>query len=109
MNLDGGGSTTMVKKTKAMDKAEIINKPSGGTPRAVVSGVGVFSSDNPGAVARIELDLDTDKAFPGVPVAYSVKAYDASNNPVRVDANAVSASATNGASCQRTRFLQHTP
>ena len=102
MNLDGGGSTTMVKKTKAMDKAEIINKPSGGTPRAVVSGVGVFSSDNPGAVARIELDLDTDKA---VPVAYSVKAYDASNNPVRVDANAVSASATNGASCMNGSFI----
>lgn len=105
MNLDGGGSTTMVKKTKAMDKAEIINKPSGGTPRAVVSGVGVFSSDNPGAVARIELDLDTDKAFPGVPVAYSVKAYDASNNPVRVDVNAVSASATNGASCANGSFI----
>lgn len=105
MNLDGGGSTTMVKKTKAMDKAEIINKPSGGTPRAVVSGVGVFSSDNPGAVARIELNLDTDKAFPGVPVAYSVKAYDASNNPVRVDANAVSASATNGASCANGSFI----
>lgn len=105
MNLDGGGSTTMVKKTKAMDKAEIINKPSGGTPRAVVSGVGVFSSDNPGAVARIELDLDTDKAFPGVPVAYSVKAYDASNNPVRVQANAVSASATNGASCMNGSFI----
>ncbi len=105
MNLDGGGSTTMVKKTRAMDKAEIINKPSGGTPRAVVSGVGVFSSDNPGAVARIELDLDTDKAFPGVPVAYSVKAYDASNNPVRVDANAVSASATNGASCANGSFI----
>lgn len=105
MNLDGGGSTTMVKKTKAMDKAEIINKPSGGTPRAVVSGVGVFSSDNPGAVQRIELDLDTDKAFPGVPVAYSVKAYDASNNPVRVDANAVSASATNGASCANGSFI----
>lgn len=105
MNLDGGGSTTMVKKTKAMDKAEIINKPSGGTPRAVVSGVGVFSSDNPGAVARIELELDTDKAFPGVPVAYSVKAYDASNNPVRVDANAVSASATNGASCMNGSFI----
>lgn len=105
MNLDGGGSTTMVKKTKAMDKAEIINKPSGGTPRAVVSGVGVFSNDNPGAVARIELDLDTDKAFPGVPVAYSVKAYDASNNPVRVDANAVSASATNGASCMNGSFI----
>ena len=105
MNLDGGGSTTMVKKTKAMDKAEIINKPSGGTPRAVVSGVGVFSSDNPGAVARIELDLDTDKAFPGVPVAYSIKAYDASNNPVRVDANAVSASATNGASCMNGSFI----
>lgn len=105
MNLDGGGSTTMVKKTKAMDKAEIINKPSGGTQRAVVSGVGVFSSDNPGAVARIELELDTDKAFPGVPVAYSVKAYDASNNPVRVDLNAVSASATNGASCANGSFI----
>lgn len=105
MNLDGGGSTTMVKKTKAMDKAEIINKPSGGTPRAVVSGVGIFSSDNPGSVQRIELELDTDKAFPGVPVAYSVKAYDASNNPVRVDANAVSASATNGASCMNGSFI----
>lgn len=99
LNLDGGGSTTMVKKTKAMDEAEVINKPSGGTLRSVVSGVGVFSNDNPGAVSRIELSLNNDKAFPGIPVGYSIKAYDARNNPVRVDANAILASATNGATC----------
>ena len=95
LNLDGGGSTTMVKNTKAMDAPEIINKPSGGTPRPVVSGVGVFSKDNAGPVQRIEIELDSDKAFPGVPVSYSIKAYDARNNPVKVDTNGIMASATN--------------
>lgn len=99
INLDGGGSTTLVKKTKAMDKAEVVNKPSGGSLRSVVSGVGVFSSENPGQTARIELELNQSTAFPGMPIGFNIKAYDARNNPVKVDASRVNATATNGVTC----------
>lgn len=99
INLDGGGSTTLVKKTKAMDTAQIANNPSGGSLRSVVSGVGVFSNDNAGQTARLELEFDEVKAFPGMPINFKIKAYDERNNPIKIDPSRVSASASNGVTC----------
>lgn len=99
INLDGGGSTTLVKKTKAMDRAEVVNKPSGGSLRSLVSGVGIFSNETAGQTARIELELDQNVAFPGIPIGFKIKAYDARNNPVRIDPARVIASATNAVTC----------
>lgn len=105
INLDGGGSTTLVKKTKAMDKAEVVNHPSGGSLRSVVSAVGIFSSDVASQAQRLELKLAEEKAFPGMPIKYEVKAYDARNNPVRIDPSSLSLSSTSGVTFNGTEAI----
>ena len=44
INLDGGGSTTMVAKRLGSTEIEEINTPSEGTERRVTNGVGIFNS-----------------------------------------------------------------
>ncbi|AYY12380.1 phosphodiester glycosidase family protein [Actinobacteria bacterium YIM 96077] len=43
VNLDGGGSTTMVARERHADSVSVVNSPSGGQERPVPNGVGVFS------------------------------------------------------------------
>lgn len=43
INLDGGGSSTMVMREPGAPHTTVVNDPSDGEPRAVANGVGVFS------------------------------------------------------------------
>ena len=43
LNLDGGGSTTLVMRNPATGAGEVINSPSGGAARAVASSLAVFA------------------------------------------------------------------
>lgn len=43
INLDGGGSSTLVTRTLAEPKVRVRNNPSGGAERPVPNGIGVFS------------------------------------------------------------------
>ncbi|MDN3295235.1 phosphodiester glycosidase family protein [Streptomyces ficellus] len=42
VNLDGGGSSTLVARKEGAAKASVLNHPAGGTQRAVPNGIGVF-------------------------------------------------------------------
>ncbi|MGW1074162.1 phosphodiester glycosidase family protein [Streptomyces sp. NPDC002537] len=42
MNLDGGGSSTLVTRDSGQGRATVRNHPSGGAERAVANGIGVF-------------------------------------------------------------------
>ncbi len=42
VNLDGGGSSTLVARKAGAAKVSVLNHPSGGTQRAVPNGIGVF-------------------------------------------------------------------
>jgi len=44
MNLDGGGSSTLVYRKPGEQQVTIVNSPSDATPRMVPNGIGVFSS-----------------------------------------------------------------
>jgi exopolysaccharide biosynthesis protein len=46
LNVDGGGSTTMVRMDKN-GKVEILNRPSAGTARFDASALGVFANPLP--------------------------------------------------------------
>ena len=43
VNLDGGGSTTLVSRALAEKTVTVNNHPSGGAERPVPNGIGVFS------------------------------------------------------------------
>ncbi len=80
VNLDGGGSTTMALKPSGESKATVVNKPSEGTQRLVVNGVGVFSSAPYGKPAYINVTADKDSLFTGESAKLNVKIYDRNHN-----------------------------
>ena len=43
INMDGGGSTTMTRWNPAKEKAEVLNRPSGGKPRSVGGNLAAYS------------------------------------------------------------------
>jgi hypothetical protein len=85
VNLDGGGSTTMVVKPNGEGKSVVVNKPSEGTQRLVVNGVGVFSSAPMGMVDRIEIVSQKPSVFVGESAALTVKVYDQYHNLLVTD------------------------
>lgn len=90
MHLDGGGSTTFVSREEGESNVEIKNNPSGGSPRRVTNGIGVFSTSAPGQVAKVIISSQYDRTFIGTPISYTVKAVDENNNPVSISQEQIS-------------------
>ncbi|WP_329239823.1 phosphodiester glycosidase family protein [Actinoallomurus sp. NBC_01490] len=53
MDLDGGGSSTLVLRTPGEPAVSVRNAPSAGAERAVANGVGVFVRGEPGRARRV--------------------------------------------------------
>lgn len=85
LNLDGGGSTTMAIKPIDEKKATVVNKPSEGTERLVVNGVGVFSNAPVGELSYIKVSTDDSNMFLNTSRNFTVKGYDEYHNPVALD------------------------
>ena len=85
INLDGGGSTTMVVKPLGESKATVVNKPSDGAERSVINGVGVFSNAPKGSLSSIKVTTDDTNMFVGTSRNLTVKGYDEYFNPVELD------------------------
>ncbi len=79
MNLDGGGSTTMVVRDL------IANDPSGGFERSIANALFVVSSAPEGALEHVLLTPSQPKLFTGQSTAFSVLGTDAHFNPVDLD------------------------
>lgn len=89
LNLDGGGSTVMAIKPIDEKKATIVNKPSEGTERLVVNGVGVFSNAPLGELSYIKVSTDDTSMFVNTRRRFTVKGYDQYHNPVTLDESKV--------------------
>lgn len=84
VNLDGGGSTTMaVKDDKG--KSKVVNKPSGGSERKVVNGVGVYTNAKKGELSYIEVNFAEPEMFKNTSRVFSVNGFDAYKNPVKLN------------------------
>ncbi|SMG45868.1 stalk domain-containing protein [Paenibacillus aquistagni] len=82
VNLDGGGSTTMVHRPLAETSNVLsFNTEYGTTQRQVVNGLGVYTTAPQGAVKGMVLSGST-KLYIGQQATYSTKAYDEYYNPV---------------------------
>ncbi len=82
VNLDGGGSTTMVHRPLAEQGTTLThNTEYGQTQRNVVNGIGVYTTAPQGEVKGMVLS-GSKKLFIGQQASYSVKAYDQYYNPV---------------------------
>lgn len=83
MNLDGGGSTTMVSRPLAETKAELTFSTSNGAAgqRAVVNGLGVFSTAPQGTLKGLKVSGNT-RLMIGESASYTLKGYDNYYNPI---------------------------
>ncbi|GAA1561419.1 phosphodiester glycosidase family protein [Kribbella hippodromi] len=90
VNLDGGGSTTMVARALGADGATVRNNPSDGQERNDPNGVGVFVSPGDGKVHELLLSGDAAadrglRVFPGMHRTVTAKAVDNHLTPVAID------------------------
>ncbi|HLO02398.1 MAG TPA: phosphodiester glycosidase family protein [Symbiobacteriaceae bacterium] len=66
LNLDGGGSTDLVARPAGSATPSVVNTPSDGSERKIANGVGVWVNPGSGQVKQIQVDLATDRIFPGL-------------------------------------------
>ncbi|MEH7226084.1 phosphodiester glycosidase family protein [Bacillus sp. JJ1566] len=89
LNLDGGGSTTMVARTPGTEKVKVVNQPSDGTERSVPNGIGIFAKAGSGELKSfaVETAFDSDKSkrvFPGLTRTFIGLGHDENYSPVSV-------------------------
>ncbi|WP_051325134.1 phosphodiester glycosidase family protein [Candidatus Solirubrobacter pratensis] len=95
LNLDGGGSTTLVARPLGGTSATLRNTPSDGTERADPTGIGLFVSPGDGKVDSLVVNPSGDDArvFPGLHRTLMASGLDDHQVPVKADDVAWSASA----------------
>ncbi|MEW9702591.1 stalk domain-containing protein [Paenibacillus sp. SI8] len=84
MVLDGGGSTQMVSRPLGDVDPKLVNKTENGNQRAVVNGVGVYSTAPKGELKGLILK-GPKLLFMNESSTYQFKAYDDYYNPIAVD------------------------
>ncbi|WP_082801632.1 phosphodiester glycosidase family protein [Herbidospora cretacea] len=90
VNLDGGGSTTMVARALGQDEATVRNVPSDGRERNDPNGVGVFVAKGDGRLHELLIRPGGDlKVFPGLRLPLFAEGVDDHQTPVDVDAASV--------------------
>ena len=85
INMDGGGSTTMVARPLGSKDVKVLNKPSDGSLRNVAVGIGVFTSAPKAPLAGIIVETTDRYIFTNATRAFTVKGYDKYNNPIDID------------------------
>lgn len=89
IEFDGGGSTTMALKQANQKKPKVVNKPSDGSQRRVIDGIGVYNNAPKGILDYIEVYTDDTKMFKNTTRKFYIKGYDQQKNPIEVDQSKV--------------------
>ncbi|MGE9349706.1 phosphodiester glycosidase family protein [Isoptericola variabilis] len=92
INLDGGGSTTMVARLPGDAGTSVLNSPSDGGERLDANGLGLFTPEGSGEVHAFDVHAavptgdapagDALRVFPGLHRTLTAKGYDESRAPV---------------------------
>ena len=85
MNLDGGGSTTMIGRKLGELAIKTINSPSGVTLRKVTNAIGVYNTSKTGSLANIVVNLPEENVFVNSKRKIEILGYDKYYNPVEVN------------------------
>lgn len=85
LNLDGGGSTTMVVNPIGDHKPTIVNNPSDGGERLVINGLGIFNNAPFYPIDYIKISTEDTNVFEGTSRDFTVKGFDRYHNPANVD------------------------
>lgn len=85
LNLDGGGSTTMVSRPLGQDALSVVNHPSDGSERSIPNGIGVWSEAKSGKLKGFRIEAHSDRVFPGLTRTFRAFAYDTAYAPFEMD------------------------
>ncbi|HVW47721.1 MAG TPA: phosphodiester glycosidase family protein [Solirubrobacterales bacterium] len=104
VNLDGGGSTTMVGRALGDEKVTVRNNPSDGDERSDPNGIGVFVAPGNGQVENLIVHpaagdysiYESNRVFPGMHRSLVARATDNDESPVPLAAGAVDWSSSAG-------------
>ncbi|MFC4100365.1 stalk domain-containing protein [Paenibacillus xanthanilyticus] len=91
INLDGGGSTTMISRPLGDTETTLAHETQNGSQRAVTNGLGIYTLAPAGQLRGLSASGST-VLFVGQQASYSLKGYDTFYNPI--DAGAVAATWT---------------
>lgn len=94
--MDGGGSTTMMKRSPGELEPGIINHPSDGVERKIINGIAVVSTAPADGLGGIKAGIDNEKIFVGTPYKIDVKAFDKNYNPIKINYSRVNFSLKSG-------------
>lgn len=88
LNLDGGGSSTMVARMAGETNAEVVNQPSDGTERSVPNGIGIFAKPGSGELEGFNVTTSSEqdyseRVFPGLSRTFETVGYDNHYTPVK--------------------------
>lgn len=95
LNLDGGGSTTMVAREGESGTLQVVNLPSDGKERSVSTAIGVRFTGQPGTLSQIEVNAG-GTAIEGEGVHLYLGAYDENHNPLYIADKKITYSSEDG-------------
>lgn len=85
LNLDGGGSTTMVAQKLGEKYLSVINSPSDGTLRKVTNALGIFNTSKTSSLSNLIIEVSEENVFVNCERELKVKGYDKYYNPIEID------------------------
>lgn len=97
LNLDGGGSSTMVGRPLGEENIKVLNNPSEKKERPIVNGIGIVNKAPLGKIAGLIIKSPSLTVAKNSRLVLDVKAYDEYFNPIAVDQNRVQWSISKGA------------
>lgn len=87
LNLDGGGSTTLVSRQQGTTGLSVQNRPSDGAQRGVGASLGIFSVAPQGPVDSLYVTSYEDQVFVNTSRAFTARGMDKYMNPVNINTN----------------------
>ena len=82
IDMDGGGSTTMVARQAGNNYLDVLNNPSDGLPRAISTAIGIFSSAPPSNLSELIIETEDTNIFINTSRAFTIKGVDSFSNPI---------------------------
>ncbi|MDX8054056.1 phosphodiester glycosidase family protein [Lentzea sp. BCCO 10_0798] len=81
LNLDGGGSSTMLAREPGTTELKVVNTPSDGGERPVPNGLALYSPTGTGELTGFDVQTASTRVFPGTTRRMTVRGHDETFGP----------------------------
>ncbi|SMC88258.1 Calcineurin-like phosphoesterase [Lentzea albidocapillata] len=81
LNLDGGGSSTMLAREPGTTELKVVNTPSDGGERPVPNGLALYAPTGTGKLVGFDVEAASTRVFPGMTRRLTVRGHDETFGP----------------------------